>query len=121
MQKQSHPNQHSLVLLYSYDPIRCYHFRQGGPGSDSNDGMLRIPQSSSITGTAPSDYLLSYAGHSFGVDIPLQRFSHCILQPQPTSQTVSWYFHSVLLLIPVYLYVYDVYFLHDNLHVTRKR
>ena len=28
---------------------------QSGPGSDGNDGVLRIPQSSSITGTSPSD------------------------------------------------------------------
>ena len=29
--------------------------------------MLRIPQSSSITGTSPSDYLVSYVGHSLVV------------------------------------------------------
>ena len=33
------------------------------PGSDSNEGVLRIPQSSSITGTSPSDCLVSYLGH----------------------------------------------------------
>ena len=37
-----------------------------GPGSDSNEGMLHIPQSSSITGTSSSDCLVSYPGHSFG-------------------------------------------------------
>ena len=31
-----------------------------GPGSDGNEGVLRIPQSSSITGTSPSDCLVSY-------------------------------------------------------------
>ncbi len=31
---------------------------QSGPGSDGNKGVLRIPQSSSITGTSPSDCLL---------------------------------------------------------------
>ena len=39
---------------------------QKGPGSDSNEGVLSISQSSSITRTSPSDYLVSYPGHSFG-------------------------------------------------------
>ena len=34
------------------------------PGSDGNDGGIHIPQSSSITGTLPSDCLVSYPGHS---------------------------------------------------------
>ena len=37
---------------------------QSGPGSDCNEGVLRIPQSFSITGTSPSDYLVSYPGNS---------------------------------------------------------
>ena len=37
---------------------------QSGPGSNGNEGVLRIPQSSSITGTPPSDCLVSYIGHS---------------------------------------------------------
>ena len=39
---------------------------QSGPGSNGNKGVLRIPQSSSITGTSPSDCLVSYPGHSLG-------------------------------------------------------
>ena len=39
-------------------------------GSDSNKGILRIPQSSSITGTSPSNCLVSYLGHSFGGTYP---------------------------------------------------
>ena len=31
-----------------------------GPGSDGNEGELRIPQSSGISGTSPSDCLVSY-------------------------------------------------------------
>ena len=31
---------------------------QSGPGSDGNKGVLHIPQSSSITGTSPSDCLV---------------------------------------------------------------
>ena len=39
---------------------------QSEPGSDSNEGVLHIPQSSSITGASPSDCLVSYPGHSLG-------------------------------------------------------
>ena len=37
---------------------------QSGPGSDGNERVLRIPQSSSIAGTSTSDCLVSYPGHS---------------------------------------------------------
>ena len=33
---------------------------ESGPGSDGNEGVLCIPQSSSITGASPSDCLMSY-------------------------------------------------------------
>ena len=33
---------------------------QSGPGSDDNEGVLHIPQNSSITGTSPSDCLVSH-------------------------------------------------------------
>ena len=39
---------------------------QSEPRSNGNEGVLYIPQSSSITGTSPLDCLISYAGHSFG-------------------------------------------------------
>ena len=42
---------------------------QSGPGSDGNEGVLHIPQSYSITGTSPSDCLVSYPGHSLGVGL----------------------------------------------------
>ena len=39
---------------------------QSEPGSDGNEGVLRISQSSSITGTSPSDFLVLYPWHSLG-------------------------------------------------------
>ena len=39
-------------------------------GSDDNEGVLRIPQSSSIIGTSPSDCLVSYPGHLLGESYP---------------------------------------------------
>ena len=60
---------------------------KSGPGSDGNKDVLRIPQSSSITGTSPSDCLVSYPGHSLVGNLTSpQRCSQCILQPQPTGQ-----------------------------------
>ena len=53
---------------------------QIGPWSDSNEGVLRIPQSSSITGVSPSDCFLSYQGDSLGGGLtPLQRGSQYTL------------------------------------------
>ena len=37
---------------------------QSGPGSDGNEEVLRIHQSSSITETSPSDCLVPYPRHS---------------------------------------------------------
>ena len=42
---------------------------QSGPGSNGNEGVHRIPQSSNITGTSPSDCLVLYPGRSLGVGI----------------------------------------------------
>ena len=39
---------------------------QSGLGNDGNEGVLRIPQSSSITGTSP-ECLVSYPGHTLAV------------------------------------------------------
>ena len=44
---------------------------QSEPGSGGNEGVLRIPQITSIIGTSPSDCLVSYPGRSFEWVIPL--------------------------------------------------
>ena len=48
---------------------------QSGPGTDSNEEVLCIPQCSSINGNSPSDCLLPYPGHSLttGVVLRLRR------------------------------------------------
>ena len=63
---------------------------QSGPGSNGNEGVLRIPQSPSITGTSPSDCLVSFQDTCWVGVTPLQRCSQCILQPQPTGQFGSF-------------------------------
>ena len=40
---------------------------QSGPWSDGSEGVLRILQSSSITGISPPDCLVSFPGHLLGV------------------------------------------------------
>ena len=54
---------------------------QTGLGSDGNKGVLHIPQNSSITGTSPSDLVISRT--LISEVLPL-----CILQPQLTGQAL---------------------------------
>ena len=79
---------------------------QSGPGSDGKEVALCISQSSGITGTSPSDCLVSYPGHSLGGWwglTPLHRCRRCILLPQPTVQGETrtdvyerqWYYRSL--------------------------
>ena len=44
---------------------------QSGPGSNGNEGVHSIPQSSSITETSLSDCLVSYPGYSMRGVLPL--------------------------------------------------
>ena len=57
---------------------------QSESGSNSNEGVHHITESSS-TGASRSDDLVSYPEHSLVKSLtPLQRCSRHILQPQPT-------------------------------------
>ena len=60
-----------LLVLFNYQVLPLW--GQSGPGSDSNEGVLRIPQNSSIAEISPSDCLVSYPGHSLGGVVPLCR------------------------------------------------
>ena len=42
---------------------------QSGTGSNGHEGVPRISQSFSITGTSSSDCLVSYSGHLLGVGV----------------------------------------------------
>ena len=56
---------------------------QSGLGSNSNEGVLYIPQSSK-TGSLPLDGLVSYLRHSLGGSLtPLQRCIRCIYSTAP--------------------------------------
>ena len=67
-----------------------------GPGSDGNVGVLRIPQSSSIAGTSPSDCLVSYPGHSLegGSYPPAEKQSVYSTAPVDWAKIYSNYFRS---------------------------
>ena len=66
--------------------------------SDGNEGVLCIPQSSSITGASPSDCLVSYPSLT-----PLHRCIRCIPQPQSTGQYI-------------YIYIYIYMSVDDNIY-----
>ena len=95
MSKQFYFKQLSLALEFRFiSPIDrvlsgATNPKQSGPTSDGHNEALRIPQSSSITGTSPSDCLVSYPEHSLGCLTPLQRYSLCILQTQPTGHNIT--------------------------------
>ena len=64
---------------------------QTGSRSDGNEGVLRIPQRSSVSGNSPSACLVSYPGHLLGFGVlwgltRLKRSNRCILQSQLTGQ-----------------------------------
>ena len=86
MQKTVNSRNHSLVL---FNPLigplsDATTSDQSGPGSDGNEGVLCIPQRSSITGTSSSDCLVSYWGHS------LRWGSYPSAEKQPVYSTVDW-------------------------------
>ena len=100
MQKTVKSRNHGLVL---FNPLigslsGATTLGQRGPGSNSNEGVLCIPQNSSITGTSPSDCLVSYQDTRCGALTPLQKSSRCILLPQLTGQ--------IYICIKVYICIY---------------
>ena len=81
---------------------------QSGPGIDGNEGVLCIPQSSSITGNLTIGLFSVISWTLIGGGLtPLQRFSWCILQPQPTGQSL---FH-----IPYIHSVFHIPYIHSSL------
>ena len=53
-------NLKQVYLIHRYDPIRCCTPSPSEPGSDGNEVVLCITQSSSISGASPSAGLVSY-------------------------------------------------------------
>ena len=74
MQNTVNSRYHGLVLFNPYLGLLSGATTPGQsqPGSHDNVGVLCIPQSSSIIGTSPLDFLVSYTGHSLDGVLP-----HC--------------------------------------------
>ena len=71
---------------------------QSWPGSNVNELVLRISQNTSITGTSPSDCLVSYPGHSLGETYASAEVQSVYSTTSPTSRlgniclhTVEWF------------------------------
>ena len=77
-----------------------------GPGSNSNEGVLYVPQNSSILIASSLDCFESYLGWTFvGGLTPLQRCRWRTLQPQPTRLSLGGpplYCCTVLSLVCIY-------------------
>ena len=75
MQKSVLWKKHSLVLFNPHiGPLSGTTIPgQSGPGSDGIKGVLRIPQSSSITGNSPSDFFSVISRTLVGGVLPLCR------------------------------------------------
>ena len=60
---------------------------QSEPGSNGNEGLLRIRQRPSISGISPSDCVMSYPGHSLKGSYPSTvKQSVYSITPKPTGQ-----------------------------------
>ena len=120
MLKQFYFKQFSLTLtrISSIWPLdRPYEvlplWGQSGPGSNGNKGVLHIPQSSSITGTSPSDCLVSYSEHSLG-----EYHSSANMQSVYSAVTTDWAIDSPSYKIYKVGCVGAVYTLHKLVPVT---
>ena len=56
-----------------------------GPGSNGNEWVLHISQSSTITEASPPDCLVSYPGHSLGESYPSTE-----MQSMYSAAPVNW-------------------------------
>ena len=63
---------------------------QSGLGNDGNEGVLHIPQSSSITGASPSDCLVSFARHSLGGESYLTAEIQLLYYEAPADWVSQW-------------------------------
>ena len=75
---------------------------QSGPGSDSNEGVLCIPESSSITGTSLSDCLVLYSGHSLG-----ESYSSVEMQSLGSIAPANWAKYGFDFALYIYIYIYN--------------
>ena len=95
---------------------------QSGPGSDSNEGVRHISQSSTITGISPSDCFVSYIRHSLAGVLPLFRGAVSVFY-SPSRQGksnfgVKWLSND---LVPHWAYILFMWRFHFELNFGLKR
>ena len=92
---------------------------QSGHRNDGNEGILHIPQSSSITTASPSDCLMSHPGHSLGVSYPSADM-HLVYSTAPANladTTMSGTVYINTCVIPhIYIYIY-IYIINYHYYV----
>ena len=83
---------------------------QGGPGSNGNEGVLRIHQSSSITRTSPSDCLVLYPGHWLGGGSFPSAEMQSVYSTAPANWAINWTVSDILSTKCIYKpYVLNIY------------
>ena len=83
---------------------------QNGPGSHGNEGILHIPQSSSITEASPLNCLVSYPGHSLGGVLTLCRDAVSVFcSPSWLGQWTVYACVCVCIYIYIYIYIYPMH------------
>ena len=87
-------------MTHREDPIRCYHSGQKWTWSDDNEGVLCIPQISSISGTSPSDFLVLYPGHPLEESYPSAEMGNWTKVATPLSKDNNCYPMSTLSRLP---------------------
>ena len=61
---------------------------QSGYGSDGNEGVLHIPQSSSITESSPSDFCMSYPEHPLKVGYSPSKDMQSVYSTGPANRDI---------------------------------
>ena len=76
---------------------------QSGPRSVSNEGVICIPQNSSITGTLPSNCLVSFPGHLLwgGVSYPSAKIVGVFYNPSQLGNVFYWVERESKLLVTI--------------------
>ena len=99
------------IVVYSYITIdrtlsSATTPSQSRPESNGNEAVLRIPQSSSITGTSPSNCFVSYPGHSLQGVLSLCRETVGVFYSPSSGCKYECISMCVCMCVPIYVYMY---------------
>ena len=92
---------------------------QSGPRSDGNEEALCIPQSLSITGTSPSDCLVSYLGHSLERPYPLAE-KQSVYSTAPADWVTNHEWYKLIIIHNILVHQLPWYYQPQLVHSTTK-